>query len=247
MDRGIAPNSNVEVGATLELLFRRRAGQLTSTLTRLFGIRYLDLVEDVVQDAFVQALRKWPSNGVPSDPGAWIVRVARNKAVDELRRQGRWEDKRHEFEASFRDLGKTDDVPLGSSIEVADDELRMIFAACHPTIPRNAQVALTLKVVGGFSVNEIAHAFLAPKATIAQRIVRAKRSLRQENVTLAIPPGSELRGQLDSVLEVIYLMFNEGYSATAGEAAVRTELCGEAIRLVELLADHPMVQEPRVE
>ncbi|MDX1394299.1 MAG: sigma-70 family RNA polymerase sigma factor, partial [Gemmatimonadota bacterium] len=240
-----APTS--EVGEALDLLFRRRSGQLTAALTSVFGLDQLDLVEDVVQDAFVQALRKWPGTGVPDDPGAWILRVARNRAVDFLRRQGRWREKRDELERSLPSTRRDGGANGLFSSAIVDDELRMIFAACHPSIPRDGQVALTLRTVGGFSVDEIAAAFLAQKPTIAQRIVRAKRVLRDEGVTFRLPPESDLTAHLDSVLEVIYLMFNEGYSAASGEALVRAELCGEAIRLAELLAAHPAVAGPRID
>ena len=237
-----------DVDATLDLLFRRRSGQLTATLTRILGIDQLDLVEEVVQDAFVQALRRWPSMGVPDNAGAWVLRVAKNRAIDVLRRQGRRREKQEEIERSIlpepaRDRGQR----VFFSDEVEDDELRMIFAMCHPAIPRDAQIALTLKTVGGFGVNEIARAFLTSKPTMAQRLVRAKRTLREKQVPLTMPVGSALHTHLGAVLEVLYLMFNEGHSAAAGSELVRAELCGEAIRLVELLAAHSTVGEPRVD
>ncbi len=221
---------------------------MTATLTRIFGIEQLDLVEDVVQDAFVQALRRWPRSGIPDNPGAWVLRVAKNRAVDLLRRQGRWEEKRALLERSIlpapaRDGGQR----VFFSTEVEDDELRMIFAMCHPAIPRDQRVALTLKTICGFGVGEIARAFLAQKATIAQRLVRAKRALREQRVALTMPELSSLPTHLDSVLEVLYLMFNEGHTAASGHRLVRTELCAEAIRLVELLAAHSTVADPRID
>lgn len=244
VSKGLSP----DVDATLDLLFRRRSGQLTATLTRILGIDQLDLVEDVVQDAFLQALRLWPSSGVPVNPGAWVLRVAKNRAIDVLRRQRRWRGKRAELERSILP------EPSGGgshrvffSDEVEDDELRLIFAMCHPAIPRDAQIALTLKTVGGFGVSEIARAFLTSNSTIAQRLVRAKRTLREKKVPLEMPAKASLPARLSAVLGVLYLMFNEGHSAASGEDLVRAELCDEAIRLVALLAAHPTVGEPRVD
>jgi RNA polymerase sigma-70 factor (ECF subfamily) len=239
--RGAAPP---EVKGSLDLLFRRRAGQLAATLTRILGIENLDLVDDVVQDAFVQALKKWPYTGVPENPGGWVIQVAKNRAVDILRRQGRWREKRDELKHSI--LPRLDAGRVFFSDELDDDQLRMMFACCHPALSRDAQVALTLKAVGGFSVNEIARAFLTRKPTIAQRLVRAKRTLRDKQVSLEMPATEELPAHIDSVLEVLYLMFNEGYSASAGDDLVRADLCDEAVRLVELVAMHPVVGGPRV-
>lgn len=238
------PESLQEVRGSIDLLFRRRAGQLSATLTRILGIENLDLVDDVVQDAFVQALRKWPYSGVPDNPTAWVLRVAKNRAVDILRRQGRWREKRDELERSI--LPSVNAGQVFFSDELDDDRLRMMFACCHPVLSRDAQVALTLKTVGGFSVDEIARAFLKTKRTIAQRLVRAKRTLRDKEIQLAIPVSGELPEHIDSVLEVLYLMFNEGYSASAGDDLVRADLCDEAIRLTELVAMHPVIGRPRV-
>ena len=242
-DRG-----STDVGATLDLLFRRRSAQLTATLARILGLDQLDLVEDVVQDAFIQALRRWPSSGVPDKPGAWVLRVAKNGAIDALRRQGRWREKQAELERSIlpESAGEVGGRAFFST-EIEDDELRMIFAMCHPALARDAQVALTLKSVGGFGVGEIARAFLTSKTTIAQRLVRAKRSLREKQVVLRMPDASTLPEHMTAVLEVLYLMFNEGHSAATHDELVRSDLCGEAIRLAELLAAHPTVGEPRVE
>ncbi len=245
MSKGELPRkSPQDVRGSIDLLFRRRAGQLTATLTRILGIENLDLVDDVVQDALLQALRKWPYSGVPDNPTAWVLRVAKNRAVDVLRRQGRWREKRDELERSI--LPSVDAGLVFFSDELDDDRLRMMFACCHPALSRDAQVALTLKTVGGFSVDEIARAFLKTKPTIAQRLVRAKRTLRDNEIQLAIPASDELPTHIDSVLEVLYLMFNEGYSTSAGDDLVRADLCDEAIRLAELVAMHPVVGGPRV-
>jgi RNA polymerase sigma-70 factor (ECF subfamily) len=244
--------STAPARSAADLLFRRRAGQLTATLTRILGIEHPDLVEDVVQDAFVTALRRWPTTGIPDDPGAWILMVARNRALDVLRRRGRWREKAEELERSILPgpLAPGPSAaapPVYFSDEIADDELRLILAMCHPSLSRDARVALTLKSAGGFTTYEVARAFLTSKSTVAQRLVRAKRALSEGRVTLEMPAADELPARLDSVLEVIYLMFNEGYSATSSDHLVRAELCGEAIRLVELLASHPVVRGPRIE
>ncbi len=234
-----------------DLLFRRRAGQLTATLARVLGLEHFDLVEDVVQDAFVRALRTWPTAGIPDNPGAWILTAAKNRAIDVLRRQGRWREKRDELERSILppavpQVGAEHTLLAYFSDEIEDDELRLIFAMCHPALSRDAQVALTLKAVCGLGTEEIARAFLTSKPTIAQRLVRAKRTLRDARVVLEIPAANDLPERLASVLEVLYLMFNEGYSATAGDHLVRSELCAEAIRLAETLAGHPRVGGPPV-
>lgn len=235
-----------ETRAAADLLFRRRSAQLTATLSRVFGIEHLDLIEDVVQDAFVKALRRWPTMGVPDDPGAWILAVARNRAVDLLRRRGLQRGKREELMRSILPDRPDRAPPVYFTEEIADDELRLILAMCHPSLSRDARVALTLKCAGGFATEEIARAFLTSVPTVAQRLVRAKRALREGRITLEIPSTEDLPPRLDSVLEVLYLLFNEGYSATSAEDLVRAELCGEAIRLVETLAAHPAVRGPRI-
>ena len=236
--------SEGEVQRLVDHLFRRQAGQMVATLGRVFGLRHLDAIEDAVQDALVQALRRWPFAGLPERPEAWLMRVARNRMLDRLRRAGSWEEKRRRLERLESDEGH--DAPAASfAAELADDQLRMIFACCHPAVPRAGQLALTLKTVGGFSVTEIARAFLTRESTVAQRLVRAKRRLREREVCLEVPPPGELPARLDAVLEAIYLIFNEGYGAAAGSDLVRTDLCHEAIRLLDLLAAHPGTDAPR--
>ncbi len=242
----VARTESQEVRAVADLLFRRRAGQLTATLVRVLGVQHLDLVEDVVQDAFVQALRKWPISGLPENPAGWILAVAKNRAMDLLRRQGRWAEKRDELERSILPEPASAQAPsVYFSEEIEDDELRLIFAMCHPALSVDAQVALTLKTVGGFGTTEIARAFLTGKSTVAQRLVRAKRALRDGLITLEIPGANEMPERLDAVFEVLYLMFNEGYSATTGADLVRADLCNEAIRLAELLAASSQVGGPK--
>jgi RNA polymerase sigma-70 factor (ECF subfamily) len=222
-------------------LFRARAGQMVAWLTRVFGPAHLELAEEVVQDALLKALQQWPYSGVPDNPGAWLLRVARNGALDVLRRHSAFREREHEIIAELTRGGGAGE-PVRWAVE--DDELRMVFMCCHPSLPPDARVALSLKTVGGFSVQEIARAFLVSDATVAQRLVRAKRTLREQRVGLELPHGWNLRERLDSVLEVIYLMFNEGYNAYAGDELIRLDLCGEALRLGRLVADSPAVTAP---
>jgi RNA polymerase sigma-70 factor, ECF subfamily len=230
-------------------LFRNRAGQMVAYLTGVFGPAQLDLAEEVVQDALVKALQQWPYSGVPDNPGGWLFRVARNGALDALRRDASFRDKAAELARQLTSAAH-DDLDRAA---LADDELRMMFMCCHPSLPRDARVALSLKTVGGFSVQEIARAFLAAESAIAQRLVRAKRQIREAGLDLELPdqravrPGEPDDGfavRLESVLEVIYLLFNEGYAAGSGEDLVRLDLCGEALRLGRLVADSPTTSAP---
>ena len=226
-------------------LFRHQAGQVVATLTRIFGPQQIDLAEDVVQETLLKALRQWPYHGIPDNPGAWIMRVAKNHALDILRREHTLRGKHERLAA----LAALDDPATPAEIldcELRDDMLRMMFTCCHPAIGRDARVALTLKALGGFGVRELARAFLTQETTIAQRLVRAKRTLRAQRIPFAVPDAAELPARLGSVLEVLYLLFNEGYSAHAGENLVRHELCAEAIRLTSLLAAHPAGDQPAV-
>ena len=232
------------ISELVDHLFRHQAGRLTSALTRVFGANNLDLAEDVTQEALIKALRNWSIRGVPDDPAAWLFRVARNAALDTLRH--RTTVRTHEPEIINLWEARLDDTREHHFAgEIADDQLRMMFTCCHQSIPADARVALTLKTVGGFSVEEISRAFLAKPSTIAQRLVRAKRAIRQLDIPFAVPGPSELSERLDSVLGVLYLMFNEGYSAHSGEGFVREDLCAEAIRLIELVADHPITGLPQ--
>lgn len=217
---------------------------MIATLTRIFGIARLDQVEDAVQDALVLALRKWPYEPIPDNPRAWLIQVARNRLLDRIRRDQKSATEEEIPESSL----STDPLTHNDSAfdrEVTDDQLRLIFACCHPSLTRDTQVALTLKTLGGFSTAEIARAFLSSEAAIAKMLVRARKRLRDERVRLEIPPPNEVANRLESVLQVVYLMFNEGYSATEGEELVRSDLCYEAIRLCELLAAHPVSTTPK--
>ena len=231
----------------VEHLFRHQAGQMLATLAHTFGPENLDLAEEVVQEALLQALRQWRFQGIPDNPRAWLIRAARNKALDVLRRQASLRRKEHELEQRLKERqARTEvaDPPETGGLE--DEQLAMIFLCCDPALPAEARVALTLKAVSGFSVAEIARAFLADEPTIAQRLVRAKRRVREAGITLALPSPAAIPGRLDSVLQVLYLLFNEGYGAHTGEDLVREDLCGEAIRLAQLLASRPDTGLPKV-
>jgi RNA polymerase sigma-70 factor (ECF subfamily) len=236
-----------DVQELVDHLFRHRAGAMVSTLTRILGPSNLDLAEDVVQEALLKALRQWPFSGVPENPGAWLVQVAKNQALDVLRRGSSFRDKEPEIEKWFNQVqGKEEESVPGFQNELEDDQLKMIFACCHPVILPEGRLALTLKTVGGFGVSEIARAFLSEKATVAQRIVRAKRKLREEDVPFGVPAPEDIPERLDSVLKVLYLMFNEGYSAHQGENLIRYDLVGEAMRLCSLVASRPATKLPKV-
>jgi RNA polymerase sigma factor (sigma-70 family) len=224
-------------------LFRTKAGQMVAYLTRLFGPAHLELAEEVVQDALLKALQQWPYSGIPSNPGGWLFRVARNGALDVLRRDASFAGRTSAVAAELTRAQESDADPEFEDT-FADDELRMIFMCCHPSLSRDSRVALSLKTVGGFSVDEIARAFLAPAAAIAQRLVRAKRQIRDNGLTLDFPPPREFRERLDSVLEVIYLLFNEGYAAHRGDELIRLDLCREALRLGRLVADSAATTDP---
>jgi len=240
--RGAPPGSDAH--QLVDHLFRNRAGQMVAWLTRVFGPARLGLAEEVVQDALVKALQQWPYSGIPDNPAAWLLRVARNGALDILRRDVSFRGRAGEIAAEIARTGDASGDPIALDGLLRDDELRMIFLCCHPSLPRDARVALSLKTVGGFSVAEIARALLASDAAIAQRLVRAKRQLRDAGATFELPGGPDLEVRLESVLEVIYLLFNEGYSAHAGDDLVRLDLCGEALRLARLVAGFGTTSAP---
>lgn len=219
---------------------------MVAHLTRLLGPSNLDLAEETVQEVMLKAVQSWPYQGVPENPEAWLFRVAHNSAIDAVRRRRFSVSEEAETIADI--AGAADSLPDRPDLDehLRDEELRMIFMCCHPDLARDSSVALSLKTVGGFSVREIARAFLADDAAIAQRLVRAKRQIREQGVTLELPGGSELQKRLDAVLETIYFIFNEGYAAHEGDALIRHDLCGEALRLARLIADSP-ISEPRAD
>jgi len=232
------------VSQLVEHLFRHESAKMIATLTRIFGIEHLSLAEDVVQEALSRALETWPYRGVPEKPSAWIMRASRNLALDVIRRQKSFRAKEAEIAQLMERAGSAGETATFSEHEIADDRLRMMFVCCHPVIPSEAQVALALKTLCGFSVAEISHAFLTTEAAISKRLTRAKQKIQEAHVPFEIPGGDELARRLDSVLQSVYLLFNEGYKASSGEKLVRGELCEEAIRLTELLAQHPTGNHP---
>ena len=233
-----------QVFQAVEHLFRHEGAKMVATLTRIFGFEHLTLAEDVVQEALARALQTWPFYGLPQNPSAWIMRAARNLALDTLRRQKVFREKEAEIVHMMDRPVQSTDEAIFSEQEIADDRLRMMFACCHPVIPAEAQVALALKTLCGFNVTEISRAFLTTEAATAKRLTRAKQKIRDERVALEIPAGAELGRRLNSVLQALYLLFNEGYKASTGDELVRKELCEEAIRLATLLSEHPAGNEP---
>jgi len=233
-----------DIHRTVDALWRIESPRLIAGLTRI--VRDVGLAEDLAQDALVAALEQWPESGVPDNPGAWLMATAKHRAIDHFRRNTRLERKHEEL---ARELGaKEMAVPdLDSALDdnVGDDLLRLVFISCHPVLSTEAQVALTLRLLGGLTTEEIARAFLVSEATVAQRIVRSKRTLSEKRVSFEVPRGDELAARLSSVLAVIYLIFNEGYSATTGDDWMRPALCEEALRLGRILAELAP-QEPEV-
>ncbi len=227
-----------DVGAQIDAIYRSESRRVLATLIRLLGA--FDLAEEALHDAFRAALEQWPRDGVPANPRAWLVSTGRFKAIDRLRRRAR-------FDASLQDLANEIDASAGDPAVrddegIEDDQLRLIFTCCHPALPTEAQVALTLRQVCGLTTEEIAHAFLTAAPTVAQRIVRAKAKIRDARIPYEVPPHADLPDRLDAVLRVVYLVFNEGYSASSGTVLTRHDLSGEAVRLGQLIVQ--LLPEP---
>jgi RNA polymerase sigma factor (sigma-70 family) len=228
-------------------LFRHESGKMVSVLSRLLGLQNIEIAQDIVQDTLLQAMSTWGFNGIPDKPAAWLYRVAKNKAIDYLRRQRKFE----EISPQYAYLLQSE-YTLSPTInnlflenEMQDSQLRMMFACCHPSIPQESQVALVLKTLCGLSVNEISNAFLTNDETINKRIYRAKEKIRQENIELDVPQGNELQTRLNSVLKSLYLLFNEGYHSSNPNQLIREDLCHEAMRLCYLIIEHPLTSRPR--
>lgn len=223
--------------AAIDAVWRIESAKLIAGLTRIVGD--VGLAEDLAQDALLAALERWPESGVPDNPGAWLMATAKHRAIDELRRRTMLERKHEElgYELEARQEMAVPDLDAALDEHVGDDLLRLMFMSCHPVLSTEAQVALTLRLLGGLTTNEIARAFLVPEATVAQRIVRAKRTLSEARVPFEVPRRDDLNERLSSVLDVIYLVFNEGYTATAGDDWLRPALCDDALRLGRILAE----------
>jgi RNA polymerase sigma-70 factor (ECF subfamily) len=226
--------SAADTHGVIAAIFRIESPRLIARLTRI--VRDVGVAEELAQDALVTALERWPESGVPDNPGAWLMTIAKNAAIDRVRRVKRLENKHDQLAHEIDALAESPDLEAAIDDDVGDDLLRLVFTCCHPVLPREARVALTLRLLGGLTTDEIARAFLIPEPTTAQRIVRAKKTLTEKHIPFEVPRGAELAVRLESVLEVIYLIFNEGYSATAGDDWMRPALCEDALRLGRILA-----------
>jgi RNA polymerase sigma factor (sigma-70 family) len=239
-------STKIEAGDIIRLvehLFRHETGKLTSVLTRIFGAHNIELAEDVVQDTLLEAIKVWNYKGIPENPTAWLYKVAKNKALNIVNR----EKYKREYTSEAAHFLKSEWTAnaalenLFSESEIQDDQLRMMFTCCHPSISNDSQVSLTLKTLCGFSIPEIAKAFLTTDENINKRLKRARHTIRENKISFEVPEGLDLEPRLDAVIQTIYLLFNEGYSASKGNDLIRYELCGEAIRLAEIIAGNPII------
>jgi RNA polymerase sigma-70 factor (ECF subfamily) len=244
----VSVHESSDTPVLVDRLFRSEAGRLVAHFARRFGPAHLDLAEEVVQDALVAALQRWPHAGVPKNPAGWLYRVACHRALDLLRRRAAFDARRDRLSA---ELSRGQALALADAAfepaALSDDELRMVLVCCHPGLPREARVALSLKTVGGLGVREIARALLSDERAVAQRLVRAKRRIRQLDLDGELPAAAALAARVESALDVVYLLFNEGYGAHAGRNLVRADLCREAIRLGRLIADADDVSDRRAD
>lgn len=236
-----------QVNQLADHLFRHESGKMVAVLSRILGMQQLDMAEDIVQDTLLQAMHTWSYKGLPPQPAAWLMKAAKNRAIDLLRRQKKFNQISPEYARLLQE-----DAPIGETLdhlflstEIADSQLRMIFACCHPSIPPESQVALTLKTLCGLHVSEIARAFLCPEETITKRIYRAKEKISRENIALQVPLGEALPERLEAVLKTLYLLFNEGYNSSHPEQLIREDLCMEAMRLCQLLTSQAYTSLPR--
>lgn len=236
--------SPADVSTAVEHLFRHEWGKMVATLTGIFGPEYLTLAEDVVQEALARALQTWPFYGVPENPSAWIMRTSRNLALDTVRRGKVFRDKEEEIIRVIDQHSAGIATEVFDGQEISDDRLRMMFMCCHPFLPEEAHIALALRTLCGFSIQEISRAFLSTEAAVAKRLTRAKQQIREARIPFEMPEGEELVQRLDGVRRSLYLLFNEGYKASGGECLVREDICHEAIRLTGLLAEHPVGNRP---
>ena len=238
------PGDKAHINQLVDHLYRHEAGKLVAVLTRVFGTENIELAEDVVQDSLIEAMKDWPYKGLPSNPSAWLYRVAKNKALNILNKEKYKRqyaaEATHQQQAGYINPSSNDH--LFSEHQVQDDQLRMIFTSCHPSLSKDSQIALTLKTLCGFSIPEITHAFFTTEDTINKRLVRARQKIREARIPFEVPAPAEMENRLEAVLETIYLVFNEGYSASSGDEIIRYELCEEAIRLAEMIAVHPAIQ-----
>jgi RNA polymerase sigma-70 factor (ECF subfamily) len=225
-------------------LFRYEAGKMVAVLSHLFGLHNIELAEDVVQEAFIKAHQTWKFNNLPADPAAWLMQVAKNKAIDVLRRETNFRQYSKEQVETFTHAGFSGLDEFFHEKEIADSQLRMMFACCHPVLKQEDQVALTLKIVSGFSMQEIARSLLTNEAAIQKRLHRAKEFLKTNNIQLEIPAGAELQQRLAVVHTVLYLLFNEGYNSLKADELIRRDLCAEAMRCCKLLTEHKATGQP---
>ena len=242
------PADATHINELADHLFRHESGKMIAVLSRMLGFQNLETAQDIVQDTLIQAMNTWRYNIIPENPSRWLYRVAKNKAIDFLRRQKKFKEISPEYayllQSEYTLTPTVNNLFLEN--EIQDSQLRMMFACCHPVIPEESQIALTLKTLCGLSVNEIAKAFLTNNETISKRIYRAKEKIKGEKIELNVPAGDEIASRLNVILKSLYLLFNEGYNSSHPEHLIRDELCGEAIRLCHLLTKHSLTNYPRV-